>query len=124
MSKIEQIKQQYGKRDPFRVPDGYFEDLTSKVMSQIPENEIVLSVKNSSTRKWTWISVAAMICVLLVSSLMVSYYFTSSSSVMESNMANENLYLEGEKTYIEEMVDYALISDAMIYYEYLAEGEE
>lgn len=118
MNKIDQIKQQYGAREPFKAPEGYFDNLAQKVMSQIPENEIMLPAKKHNT-KWTWISVAAMVCVLLVSGLMVSYYFESTNTNMENSMANEMDYMEEEKAYVEEMVDYALISDAMIYYEYL-----
>ena len=31
------LQQQFGKQNPFSVPDGYFEELAAKVMAQLPE---------------------------------------------------------------------------------------
>ena len=32
------IREKAGRENPFRVPEGYFEQLTERVMSQLPEN--------------------------------------------------------------------------------------
>ncbi|MFV0397282.1 MAG: hypothetical protein ACK5JU_04600 [Bacteroidales bacterium] len=37
MTSEEKIKQMVGKREPFKVPEGYFEQLTQNIMEQIPE---------------------------------------------------------------------------------------
>lgn len=37
MTSEEKIKQMVGKREPFKVPEGYFEQLTLNIMEQIPE---------------------------------------------------------------------------------------
>ena len=34
-----EIKERFGQTNPFRVPDGYFDQLTERVMSQLPERE-------------------------------------------------------------------------------------
>ena len=37
-----------GKENSFKVPDGYFENLTSEVMNKLPEKEKLLLRKNLS----------------------------------------------------------------------------
>lgn len=37
MKKKENNPEQFNRENPFRVPEGYFENLTSQVMSKIPE---------------------------------------------------------------------------------------
>ena len=34
-----EIQERFGKENPFRVPEGYFDQLTERVMSQLPERE-------------------------------------------------------------------------------------
>ena len=41
-----------GKEDSFKVPDGYFENLTSEVMNKLPEKEKVL-FKEEPVSTWT-----------------------------------------------------------------------
>ena len=52
-----------GKENVFRVPDGYFENLTSEVMSRLPEKETPAFIKKEPT-KWErikpWLYMTAM----------------------------------------------------------------
>ena len=41
-----------GKEDSFKVPDGYFENLTSEVMNKLPEKEKVV-FKEEPVSTWT-----------------------------------------------------------------------
>ncbi len=36
------IKEKNGHENPFRVPEGYFNDLTSRIMAQLPADEPVV----------------------------------------------------------------------------------
>lgn len=38
-SKDKLLKQQFGNKDPFKVPEGYFDNLTESVMSHLPAQE-------------------------------------------------------------------------------------
>lgn len=116
--KEEQIIAHFGKKNPFKTPDGYFEGLTSRVMSQIPENEVVMTPRHRSK---IWMYVAASFCGLLVLGTLISQTVTTDSK-MPMELAQENNQLE-DSSYLEDMVDYALISDAMIYYEYMSDEE-
>ena len=117
--KEEQIKARYGNRNPFKAPDGYFESLSERIMAQIPDNDVVMT-KHRKNRVWMY--VAAAFCVLLVSGSLLGTYFSTENS-KSTDLAQTEDSIESP-TYIEDMVDYALISDAMIYYEYMSDEEE
>lgn len=63
MKEEDNILKRVGKENVFRVPDGYFENLASEVMSQLPEKETPVFVKREPTR-WErikpWLYMAAM----------------------------------------------------------------
>ncbi len=63
MKEEDNILKRVGKENVFRVPDGYFENLASEVMSQLPEKETPAFVKREPTR-WDrikpWLYMAAM----------------------------------------------------------------
>ena len=45
MKEEDNILKKVGKENVFRVPDGYFENLTSEVMSRLPEKETPAIIK-------------------------------------------------------------------------------
>jgi hypothetical protein len=50
-----------GKKNPFKVPDGYFEGLTSQIMAQLPEKvQKETKVVNLWERVKPWMYMAAM----------------------------------------------------------------
>ncbi|MDR0989528.1 MAG: hypothetical protein LBM06_08775 [Prevotellaceae bacterium] len=63
MNEEDNLIKSVGKTNPFRVPDGYFEHLTSEVMSRLPEKEKPVYATRPST-KWErmrpWLYMAAM----------------------------------------------------------------
>lgn len=63
MKEEDNIMKKVGKENIFRVPDGYFENLTSEVMSRLPEKETPASIKREPT-KWErikpWLYMTAM----------------------------------------------------------------
>ena len=80
------LKQKVGNRNPFRVPEGYFEQLTEQVMNNLPEVEVakqesIAPVSQSRARKVQmrpWLYAAA--CSILALAMGVSYYFMQSQS--------------------------------------------
>ena len=70
MKEEDNILKKVGKENVFRVPDGYFENLTSEVMSRLPEKETPAIIKREPT-KWErikpWVYMTAMFagfCIL------------------------------------------------------------
>lgn len=63
MKEEDSILKKVGKENGFRVPDGYFENLTSEVMSRLPEKETPAFIKKEPT-KWEkikpWLYMTAM----------------------------------------------------------------
>ena len=63
MKEEDNILKKVGKENIFRVPDGYFENLTSEVMSRLPEKETPAIIKREPT-KWErfkpWVYMTAM----------------------------------------------------------------
>ena len=55
-----------GKENSFKVPDGYFENLTSEVMNKLPEKEKV-AFKEEPVSTWTRLKPLLYICLLYTS---------------------------------------------------------
>ena len=51
MKEEDNLSKKVGKENPFRVPGGYFENLTSEVMNALPEKKPALKVEQPTT--WT-----------------------------------------------------------------------
>ena len=113
------LKQTVGNRNPFRVPEGYFEQLTEQVMQQLPAR-----AKKVQMRPWLY----AAACSVLALAMGVSYYFLQSQStstdaapmaavapaVSVTNEASDN-------SYFEDAADYVMLDNTEIY-AYLSEN--
>ena len=116
--KEEKLKARYGTKFPFRTPDDYFESLTDRIMAQIPANEVAMTPRR---KRKTWLYVAAICCLLLMCGVMASKYTETGSTFQSTEVAQQDN--ETGSNYVEDMVGYALISDAMVYYEYISDEE-
>ena len=109
------LKQKVGNRNPFRVPEGYFEQLTEQVMNNLPEVE------------GPWLYAAA--CSILALAMGVSYYFMQSQSTSADavHMAavtpvpSASTSDVQDNSYYDDAADYAMLDNAEIY-AYLSEN--
>lgn len=105
------IREQIGRSEnPFRVPDGYFETLTQRVMQQIPEEETPAVGKPRTSRIVAlrpWLYAAACLVVVLVMSLTVAFRQDASGTTLEAQAESA--------TFMDDMVDYAMLDNAEIY---------
>lgn len=112
------------KRNPFTVPDGYFENLTARVMMNIPEMEaeekesenhakIVSMGPRKSSRKWMGWSIAAAACIA-VAALFITIP-KDSNGVGERRMAQTETSATYDSEYQEEMLEYAMVDNTDIY---------
>lgn len=68
MKEEKNLKEITGKENPFRVPENYFESLTSEIMEKLPEKEISEPVEISMwERVKPWVYMVAMFCGLMFS---------------------------------------------------------
>ena len=117
------LKQKIGNRNPFQVPDGYFDQLTEQIMQQLPERETHVG-RAHVIRMRPWLYAAA--CVALALVMGVSYYFTQSpaTSLEGGHMAAAVQPAATESlanSYMDDAADYAMLDNTEIY-AYLSEN--
>ena len=116
------------KRNPFTVPDGYFENLTARVMMNIPEVEaeekeseshakIVSMEPRKSSRTWMGWSIAAAACIAVAALFITIPNKTNDVGVKQ--MAQTETSNSYDSEYQEEMLEYAMVDNTDIY-NYLA----
>ncbi len=116
------------KRNPFTVPDGYFENLTARVMANIPEVEteekvgennakIVSMEPRKSSRTWMGWSIAAAACIAVAALFITIPNKTNDVGVKQ--MAQTETSNSYDSEYQEEMLEYAMVDNTDIY-NYLA----
>lgn len=69
MGKEDNILRKVGTKNPFRVPDRYFEDFTQELMSKLPEKEPMPAMPEPTLwqRVKPWIYMTAMFCGIMLS---------------------------------------------------------
>ncbi len=116
MNEEDYIRNKMGN-NPFWVPEGYFEHLTPRIMSQLPENPVQQKpalIKHLRPLLYA----AACICVAVFS---VTMYFNhkDSDKSLASTLQQQDTYYND--TYIDEVADYAMLDNEEIYYSLLAD---
>ncbi len=101
------IQEIAGRENPFRVPEGYFAQLTEQVMSQLPERR----QKPRLLQLRTWYYAAA--CVALLAVMCTTFYFHHGER--EKQQIAVTTDSNTENTYIDELADYAMIDNEEIY---------
>ena len=69
MGKEDNILRKAGTRNPFRVPEHYFEDFTQELMSKLPKKDTLPSMPEITLwqRVKPWIYMTAMFCGIMLS---------------------------------------------------------
>lgn len=114
MNEEKYIKQRMGGRQPFLVPDHYFDDFASKVMSQLPEQttreRIATQPKKShrivALRTWMY-SAACLVTILVCGTLYLQKEETKSPEVHTAENVADG--------FVDAAADYAMIDNADIY---------
>lgn len=99
------------KKDPFKVPEGYFETLTSKVMSNLPEQQKIITLPWKRKSRAILSAAAVFIGIIICSTSL--YHFSSSTAVTE--MALE------DSLYMDDMIDYTMM-DYLTIHQYLTDA--
>ena len=69
MAKEDKILQNIGKKNPFTVPEQYFENFTQELMDKLPAKETILQAEEPTLwqRVKPWLYMAAMFCGIMLS---------------------------------------------------------
>ena len=102
MKEEDTLLKKLGKENSFKVPEGYFENLTSEVMNKLPEKEKV-AFKEEPVSTWTRLKpLLYMAAMFIGAALIIRVASTDHKSVATDDVA------------VTEVVDTEVISDEMI----------
>lgn len=121
MNEEEYIRNKMDQRpSPFRVPEGYFEQLSDRIMSRLPQEEPAQQPKPALIRRLRpLLYAAACVCIAVFS---VAIYFNHHNAEQQTATAalqQQDTYYND--TYIDEAADYAMLDNEEIYYSLLAD---
>ena len=101
------LKERVGQKNPFRTPEGYFDQFTANIMAQLPERQPMESksvAKKVAMPIRHWFYAAACVAALLVTAF--SFHFHNTA---------DNQQQAFSETYIDEAADYAMLDNTDIY---------
>lgn len=119
MKEEDELLKKYGTRNPFAVPEGYFENFSKGLMDKLPEKEQMPAPETANTwqRIKPWVYMAAMFCGLMFTVRVVvgppkqdTPIFTSAETEQFSD------------EYIETILDHSMMDDYALY-QYLTEAD-
>lgn len=109
MNKLNNIE----KKNPFRVPDGYFEEFNKNIMERLPEKEQVATKVSLWKMAEPWLYLAAM---FVGGYLMIQVFMTATGNSPKDNVVADN------KTATTEIEDWSNIQiSEEEFYQYLEE---
>jgi len=115
------LNSKLGKKNPFTVPEGYFEQLTAQVMEKLPEKPVAKKAVIKRLRPWLY--AAACVCIGV---FIAGIAFNNNNDEVRKQMqmaTAEQEYVESyySDSYIDEEADYAMVDNQDIYAYLLAE---
>ena len=121
------LKERFGKENPFKVPDGYFDHLTERIMENLPEQEIrVIDIRSRQTlwQKLPLRKIAAAVAVvaLLGGGSFWALQHNGDSRMVAHAKLHEQKAVASEDAAFNEMADYAMIDNETIYASLIAEN--
>lgn len=116
------IQEKVGKRNPFRVPDGYFDGLAAQIMQSLPEQQPKRRAKSVFMRPVFY--AAASVCALLVAGAAWMWHPSSEASSagpVQASVVSQPQQQDTGEGYFDEAADYMMLDNHEIY-AYLAEN--
>lgn len=119
MKEEDELVKKYGTKNPFMVPEGYFENFSKELMNRLPEKEQVSAPETISTwqRVKPWVYMAAMFCGLMLS---VRVFVGPPKQDTLVFTAAETEQLSDE--YVETILDHSMMDDYALY-QYLTDAD-
>lgn len=113
------IREKFGKKEPFAVPENYFADFAEKLMSELPEKKApVASGVSARVRHLRyWMATAAAVCSVALTGAWIYWRHNAAPQmpVASAHMESERrISTDSEAIYMEDMLDYALVENSEI----------
>lgn len=121
------INERFGKKNPFTVPDGYFEQLSERVMSRLPENATAAAAETAKAaapakhrpalirRLRPWLAAACIVGAIVCATVYLPPMLNPSQPI------NELADATTADTYVDDAADYAMVDNQDIYAYLLAD---
>ena len=108
------LEDKYGKKRPFKVPNGYFDSFANKIMDQLPEHQPVMTPHISMWRKLRpAITVAASVCAVMFSVMIFSHKTKPTASPLANN-TTKSITSDSYST-LDYAADYTMLDNDDIY---------
>ena len=113
MNEEEYLNSKLGKKNPFTVPEGYFEQLTAQVMERLPEQKPAKTAVIKRLRPWLYAAACVCIGVFTTAVLFRNKHDNTKELQQMATLEQENMYYSDN--YIEEEANYAMVDNQDIY---------
>lgn len=120
MKEEDLIRRKCGSKDPFRVPEGYFENFTAELMGKLPERTSRRTASTYRLPKFIWYAAAAVVCGLIFTGVLHHTHHIPQEGTSVYEMEANNIHDERD-TELDEYLDYAMMSNQEIA-QYLTEA--
>jgi len=113
MNEEEYIRTKISGKTPFKVPEGYFEQLSQSVMSRLPEHQVAKKPTLFVRLRPVLYAAACLMAVIFSVTL---YLNTSEGDQADSVIAKESSISNSmSESYVEDAVDYVMADNNDIY---------
>lgn len=112
------LEDKYGKKQPFKVPNGYFDSFAENLMDKLPEQQPVMTPHISMWRKWRklrlTVAVAASVCAVMFSVMTFMHNTKPTHSPLASNHTTKTVTNDSYNT-LDVAADYTMLDNDDIY---------
>ena len=112
------LEDKYGKKRPFKVPNGYFDSFAENLMDKLPEQQPVMTPHISMWRKWRklrlTVAVAASVCAVMFSVMTFMHNTKPTHSPLASNHTTKTVTNDSYNT-LDVAADYTMLDNDDIY---------
>lgn len=116
MKEDTELKNRLGNENPFKVPEGYFENIVPEIMKQLPEAEVQESGEISMWEKVKpWVYMVAMFCGLMFGLRVMMMDKPLSRDTVSSNVSMTDSVQGIPDEYIDPILDQAMMDDYTLY---------
>lgn len=116
MKEDTELKKKIGKENPFKVPEGYFENIVPEIMKQLPEAEAQESVEITMwERVKPWVYMVAMFCGLMFGLRVMMMDKPVNKEMNTDNVSMTDSVQGTPDEYIDSILDQAMMDDYTLY---------
>lgn len=116
MKEDTELKKKIGKENPFKVPEGYFENIVPEIMKQLPEAEAQESVEITMwERVKPWVYMVAMFCGLMFGLRVMMNDKPVSTGINAGDVSMTDSVQGIPDEYIDPILDQAMMDDYTLY---------